>query len=756
MRVLLLIALAGMAMLCAAERPKIGLVLSGGGARGGAHLGIIRVFEEHRIPIDAIVGTSMGAFVGGLYASGLSVNRIESLLTDTDWNRFVSTDYDRRNIPFRRKALQRDFPGNMHLGIDAANTFSMASGLFRRQYMLQFLKSLTFPVSDRNDFDHLPIPFRAVATDLDNGETAVLSQGSLAKSIYASLAIPGVFDPIVIDGRTLVDGGISDNLPLDVMRREMDVDVIVVVDISTPFKKKSYESIFDVIGQMTDIMTRRNVEKNLATLQRSEILITPDLKEFSPLDSEAFPTIIRRGEIAAKESLTGPLGSLSMRPEAYRRYRAELDGARRVDECPVIDEVRIDNPTWLNDAAIRSRLHIEPGDRPRFAQVQKELQNIYDMMIFDEVDCRYGDENGSMVMTVAATPSKDVNGRLKFAFGFEDDFNGHSDYSVKMEYLMFGINSYGGEWRNRLTIGIEKLVFTELYQPLDALQRYFVRPRLFYRNKKLYVTPTILTGHDTSAPLDESVSLQARETGGALSLGRNFGNVFKIEGGTVVKQVEPSMDRFIVDGNKTVYEHLSKRQSLVQYYADVESDTFDNPFFPSEGFVFSGRLLRAHTIRNGDTDYTQAYGDVTGALSRGHHTLLMHLKGGKSFDTKNFDAGQDFNAFFTLGGLFNLSGLPTNAVTGDEMLFGALIYRYRITKKGFFGSLSFPLYAGLSAETGDAWYAHYSDNPSLKEDILYAGSAYLAAETPLGPFYFAWGMARGGYHALYLSLGKSF
>ena len=757
MRYVLLICIAAVMFAAAAERPKIGLVLSGGGARGGAHLGVIRVLEEHRIPIDGIVGTSMGAFVGGLYASGLSVRRIQRLLTKTDWNRYLTIDYNRDNMPFRRKALQRDFPGDMHLGIDANNSFSLTSGLFKQQYMLQFLKSLTFPVSDRKDFDHLPIPFRAVATNLDNGDTVVLSKGSLAKSIYASLAIPGAFEPIVIDGKTLVDGGISDNLPLDVMRNEMQMDIIIVVDISTPFtKNKDYGNILDVIGQLTDIMSRRNVESTLATLHSNEILITPDLKGFSPLDSDAFAPIIKRGDAAAEAAYAKRLSPLSVSDDAYSRYRTRLASVRRIDECPVIDKIKIDNTTWLNDAVIRDRLQVHPGEQPRFTQIQRNVESIYDMMIFDEVDCRYQDVNGSHVMTITATPSRDVNGRLKFAFGFEDDFNGHSDYSVKAEYLMFGLNSYGGEWRSRFSIGIEKLIYTELYQPLDPLQRFYIRPRLFYRDKKVYVTPSIFASHETHADLDQSLPIRARETGAAFGLGGIIGNSVGLEAGATLKEVNPSVDRFVKDGNGSYFETTSARQSLVSYYFDFDVDTFDNPFFPSRGYVVSASLKRTHTIKNGDTDYSSFFGALTGVYSRDRHSLLFKIKGGKSFNTKNFDEGQDFNAFYTLGGLFNLSGLPTNAVTGDEMLFGALIYRYRITKKGFFGNLSFPLYAGASMEMGDAWYAHYTGNDALKENILKAGSVYLAADTLLGPFYFAWGMTEGGYHTLYLSLGKSF
>jgi len=757
LRLLIVLFLAALT-LEAAGRPKVGLVLSGGGARGAAHLGVLRVLERHRIPVDGIVGTSMGAFVGGLYASGMSVDAIETLLETTPWEEYISTDYNRKQIPFRRKKLQRDFPGNLKIGIDANGSLSTRSGLFKRQYMLQFLRAKTFPVSNIRDFDRLPIPFRAVATDLDNGRSVVLAEGSLAKSIYASLSIPGAFEPIVIGGRTLVDGGMSDNLPVDVMRREMKMDVIIVVDITTPFdSERDYDNFLSVIGQLTDIMSRRNVENNLASLRPDEILITPDLKGFSTLDAGSFSPIIHRGEAAAERTYRALLKPYGLSESAYAAYRRRLRSVPRLDSCPVIDEIRIDNPTWLDNRALLSRLRLKAGERPEFPEVQRDVEKIYNMMIFDEVDCRYDDVNGTEVLTIRTTPSEDVNGQLKFSIGFEDDFNGHSDYSARFEYIMFGINRYGGEWRSRGSIGIERLLYTELYQPLDPLQNFYIRPAIYYRNRKVYVNPAIFTDHQVRTGLDDSVPVQAKEYGGGIAAGVNLGNVARVELGALYKEVEPEVDTFSLDGNLTRYERVSVRQKIFRWTASVEADTFDDPFFPTEGYA--GEIVFSHTYTpdsGTDMTYSQFFGTVTAAFTRDAHTVLMKVAGGKTFDTEDFDETQDFNSFFTLGGLFNLSGLPTNAVTGDEMLFGSLIYRYRLTEKDFFGSLGFPLYAGGSFETGDAWYTHYTENRALRENILTSGSLFLAADTVLGPFYFAVGATEGGYHTLYLSLGKSF
>jgi NTE family protein len=738
-----------------AERPKIGLVLSGGGARGGAHLGVIKEFEKYRIPIDAIVGTSMGAFVGGLYASGMSSAEIEKMLTTTQWSKYIAIDYDRKEIPFRRKRLQRDFPGSLKVGINKDNDIVLGTGLFKRQQMLGFLKKETHKIAYSKDFDNLRIPFRAVASDLKTGETVVLKSGSLAESIYASIEIPGGFDPIVIDGKTLVDGGVADNLPLDVMRKEMNMDIIVVIDISTPFDKDPrFDNYISILGQLSDILMRKNVEQTIASMRKNEILITPDLEGYTPLDSDKYPEIIKIGEETIEKDYDSKLSQLSLDKDAYDEYSRQINSFA-VHACPIIDKIEIDNNTYLNDTVIRKHLHVKPGDKIDYDQLDSDMQSIYNMMIFDDVKCDLSGKDGVNTLKITTEPSWDVNGQLKFAFGFEDDFSGRSDYSVKFEYIMFGLNSYGGEWRNRFTIGIEKLIYTELYQPLDALQRWYIRPNLFYRDKKIYVSPTILTTHKIKADLDDSIPLQAREYGGEVGLGFNISNDFQFEVGLTGKIVNPKMNVIYEDANGTRYDEKKAKQDIVEMYASLKMDSFDDAYFPTQGYEGELAFLTQLTKMGSEADFSQLYGEITAAFSYKHHTILPTLKIGTTYKADDFDNAQDFSAFYTLGGLFNLSGLPTNAISGDHVVFASLLYRYRITEDNFFGTLGMPVYAGFSMEVGDTWYREFGNTIDNK-DLIYAGSTYLSANTFLGAFYLGFGVAEGGYYSLHLSLGKTF
>lgn len=739
------------------KRPRIGLVLSGGGARGGAHLGVIKAFERHNIPIDAIVGTSMGAFVGGLYASGMSSSEIDRTLTTMDWTKVITVDYDRTKIPFRRKKLQRSFPGNAMVGINADHEIVFGPGLFKRQNMLKFLKDATYNVKNVRNFDELRIPFRAVASRLEDGDTIVLREGSLADSIYASLAIPGGFDPITINGEVLVDGGVADNLPLDVMRREMQVDYIVAVDISTPYDEHAkFDNYISVMGQLVNILMRKNVEETIAGMEgrENELLIVPDLTGYTALDADKYPQIIAIGEAKAEEVYNSELSPLSLYEKEYYQYLADRPQPKKY-VSPVIDKIEIDNDTFLNDEMIRSLLHVKLGEPLDHKELDKDIEAIYNLMLFDDVTYKVAQQNGVNVLHIITTPSWDINGQIKFSIGFEDNFKGHSDYSVRLEYRKFGLNSYAGEWRTRFAFGQENLLYTELYQPLDPYGTFFVRPTLFYSNKKLYVTPELLVGDVVETDLDQSTTLQAREYGGSLGLGVNISDDLRIEAGGILKRVNPSTDFFIIDTatGSIYYETASPKANVFNIYAELEYDSLDNAFFPRSGHRADFKYLYTNQFSDPSAEFSQYFINMAGAYTLGRHTFSPRLEFGRTFDATDLGSSEDFSNYYTLGGMFNLSGLPSNAISGNNSLFGAVVYRYRLTQDGFFGSLSVPLYTGVSIETGTAWYG---TSGFSTDSLLYSGSAYIAADTILGPFYLGVGTTEFDYYNFYISLGQSF
>ena len=216
-------------------RPRVGLVLSGGGARGAAHVGVLKVLEDMHVPIDAIAGTSMGAVVGGLYASGLNARQIEKLMTSINWQDAFRDRPSREDLTLRRKQEDETFLVKFPLGLRGGHVV-LPRGLIQGQRLIETLRRLTLPVARISDFDQLPTPFRAVATDLETGEAVVMGSGDLTSAMRASLSGPGVFSPVEREGRLLVDGGIADNVPVDIARA-MGVDVVIVVDVGFPLLK---------------------------------------------------------------------------------------------------------------------------------------------------------------------------------------------------------------------------------------------------------------------------------------------------------------------------------------------------------------------------------------------------------------------------------------------------------------------------------------------------------------------------------------
>src|SRR5450631_1481507 len=255
-------------------RPRICLVLSGGGARGIAHIGVLKVLEELKIPIDCIAGTSMGAVVGGLYASGMNAREIEATMRSVDWQEAFRDTPPRRDLAFRRKQDDRNFLVRLPLGLKHGQIL-LPKGFIQGQKLQETLRQLTLPFSNSTDFDLLPTPFRAVATDLETGNAVLLDRGDLAIAMRASISAPGVFAPVEMNDRLLVDGGLAENLPINVARA-MHADILIVSDVSFPLQPRAeLDSALSISNQMLAILVRKDTDRQRAALTAQDVLIEP-------------------------------------------------------------------------------------------------------------------------------------------------------------------------------------------------------------------------------------------------------------------------------------------------------------------------------------------------------------------------------------------------------------------------------------------------------------------------------------------------
>jgi NTE family protein len=455
-----------------APRTRIGLVLSGGGARGFAHVGVLEVLEELRIPIDLIAGTSMGAVVGGLYAQGLSPRELVSVVEDIDWTTAFDDAPPRRELSFRRKRDDFDFLTNLRLYIKDWR-IALPKGLIEGQKITNILGELTLPAATVRDFDELAIPFRAVASDADTGEAVILADGSLARAIRASMAIPGIFSPVELDDRLLVDGGVSKNLPVDVAR-DLGADVIIAVDIGTsPADSPGVTSALSIGGQTLTVLMYRNTREQIALLGAGDVLIQPDMSGITTASFEKGREGIERGA-AATRSMAAALNRFSVSREAFDAWLERRAAVPRAP--PVIDSVRLDNRSPLSDRVIQRRLHAQTGEPLDVKRLQGDLAALYGEGVFDRVIFSVDETERGRELVVHAIGKETGRNFLRFGLNLETNFQSESLFNLGVLGTRMPVNGLGAELRTRVQVGENSGAQAEYYQPLDYGSRFFVSP----------------------------------------------------------------------------------------------------------------------------------------------------------------------------------------------------------------------------------------------------------------------------------------
>ena len=358
------------------------MVLSGGGARGMAHIGVLKILDELKVPIDCIAGTSMGAIVGGLYASGMTVEQIESTMLSVDWQEAFHDAPPRRDLTFRRKQDDRNFLVTWPLGLKHGKIL-LPKGFIQGQKLQETLRQLTLPFSKSTDFDQLPTPFRAVATDLETGNAVVMGEGDLSIAMRASVSAPGVFAPVELNGRLLVDGGLAENLPVDVARA-MHADILIVSDVSFPLQPRAaLDSALSISNQMLAILVRKDSDRQRASLGSRDVLIQPDLGLTPSTAFNAAATVISRGEDAARADRAA-LEAYGVGDAAYREYLARR-GAREPG-LPPIKFVRVDPQSKRYEKTILAEMQPLVGKPLDPNEVGKRITELYGLGMFETLD----------------------------------------------------------------------------------------------------------------------------------------------------------------------------------------------------------------------------------------------------------------------------------------------------------------------------------------------------------------------------------
>ncbi len=720
---LLLLLLAAWPVMANGTPPKIGLVLSGGGARGMAHIGVLKALEEMQVPISCIAGTSMGAIVGGLYASGYSPDEIEELVRSTNWNEAFTDRPPRQYQTMRQKQLDSSFLIPHRVGMNSGE-IQLPLGAVEGQHLDQILHRAMLVAKDVDDFDALPIPFRAVATDLVTGQEVVLSEGSLPDALRASMSIPGVFAPVELDGRLLVDGGMANNLPISVAR-ELCADVVIAVDISSPLLgKEDLTSVLSVTEQMTNFLTRKNVEQQLATLQPGDVLVVPVLDGFSSMDFEDALSIVQNGYDSTMQQ-QAPLALLGL--EGHDRYRGMASIEETAARPFVVNFIEINNNSVINDEIIRSRLDVDVGQPLNLRKLERSLDDVYSIDVFQTVSYdlvrRDDGETGVAINARARTWGPNY---LQFGLRVSDDFSGNSDYTLGAAYTRNALNSLGGELRVDFTVGQEDLFEFDFYQPIDKSARWFVEPRVYYSRDIL------------NAFLDDQLrdQVELQGPGTAIALGRNLNS-------SNVLKAEYRFGRGDIDVILGSDELVTDKIRIGELNLVHEHDSLDNLWFPTQGFKSKLGYRYSSEDLGSSADYEQAFGEFSGAMSLGKNALLLNLEAGYSFDDYI-----PLERWWELGGFGRLSGLIPEQLAGQNYGLASLAYTRRLNDIELA-----PVYAGFTLEAGNVW----DDRSDFAlDDLVYAGSMFLGVDTPIGPFFLAWGRADTGESTFYFYLGNPY
>jgi len=719
-----------LALLCvlaaplAAARDKIGLVLGGGGARGAAHIGVLRAIERERIPIDYIAGTSMGAIIGSLYASGYTVDEIQAILDEMDWGDVFRDGETRDAMPMREKELDQAqlIPQEIGIGRDGVK---LPPSIVIGQKFNIVLRRLLVQTEERIDFDALPIPFRCVATDVGKASEVVFRGGDLTAAVLASASIPGAFAPVRYDGRMLVDGMVTNNIPVDVARN-MGADRLIVVNVSEPLlPEDKLGSPVSVLMQVLSALVDRESARVLATLTAQDVELRPDMPGIASLDFAKVGDAVRAGE-AAVEARIGALRALAVSPEEFAAHRATQ--ARRPIGNPRIEFVEVRRDSSRTAGLVRDRLGVQEGKEFDLDTVTEQIGRAFGGGTYERVDYRLEERDGEYGLIVKPVDKSWGPTYLRMGLQFEDDFAGRDDYQFNAEVRMTGLSSTGAEWRNLVQLGRESGITSEFYAPFGALGRWFIAPQLQY----LALNQPLRLG-------DFEIARYRIETSsGELRFGRDFGGNTRL---SLVATRAHDRGKLLV-GDPSLVESL--RADIAGIRAQFLYDSLDNVAFPTRGL----RLEASYGW------FREAFGaEERGDLARlawdqamtfGRNTFSVGARASVSTDSISA-----YSTMANLGGLTYLSGYGEDQLIGNQMVFGRLMY-YRS-----FGSteslIRMPLFVGASFEAGNVW-EQFEDIAA--RDLIRAGSVFVGMPLPLGPLRFGFGYAEGGEQSFYLTFGS--
>jgi len=699
-------------------------VLGGGGARGGAHVGVLKVLDELRVPIDCVAGTSMGALVGGTFASGMAPEEIERRLGDIDWAAAISMAGWRDEKPLQRKLSGTTYSNNIELSVWGGELHG-SGGFIPSQQVEAEIRQLVGGARRTRDFDRLPIPFRAVATDLKSSTMVVLGEGDLAEAMRASMAVPGLFAPVARADQVLADGGMIRNLPIDV-GRDLCADVVIAVAVQVPVPDaEELQSLFTTAGRSIDVVTEANEKAQLATLGPDDVPILVPIGEIRAVDFDRVMETIPLGAASAR-SVADRLSRYALPEAEYRQWRARL--TRPAASAVEIAAIEFRPLRHATAEYLATRLQTRVGDRVTPVELEADMSRVFASGDFQRVDYRLiPRRDGRVRLVIDAIEKRGNTDFISFDLGIAGSAGGDALIALRADHRREWVNERGGQWRNVLQLGQLSEAGTAFYQPLDTAQRYYVETFIGGRRSL----------EDIFIDGDRIESYRLLEAGMGLDVGINFGNSGRLHAGLRMGTADFNLDT----GALGLLDEERTRDN--GFLVGGLYDTRDSAYLPTRGTFAQFQYRHANRWLNGEQSYRQIEGVVGHTLYWRGQVLQLTAGTGHTL-SGDLPSYRDFR----IGGARSFPAVQRGELRSEGYWAGSATWLLPVAEiQALFGQF---FYSGLGVHS----LRILDPIDGGGDQSIFGLSFTLGARTPVGPLMLTLGAADNDSVELHLALGR--
>jgi NTE family protein len=700
-------------------RPRIGLVLGGGGARGAAHIGVLEVLERLRVPVDCVAGTSMGALIAGAWVAGKSPAQLRVAMAEADWGDMFQDNPEYSELDFRNKrTMQRFLPGS-EMGIQHGGVVTPPGFLLGQKIKL-FLNRLVHADRGETEIEKLPLPLSLIAADIGTGERVVYRDGSLAQAMRASMSVPGLIAPAHYRDRRLVDGGLVDNLPVGEVRSLCRAEKVIAVDVGTPpLPGDQVSGMLGVAAQFITLLTQQNVNASVATLRAGDIYIQPKLDGIASSDFERHADAIGSGRDAA-QAVAAALSRLSLDEAAYAQWQRGVRGP--APALPRVDDVEIAGLIHADRALLQRHLEQHVGQPLDPVALNRDLMRAYGDGYYETVDYTVQSINGRHLLRVMPVEKSWGPDYVRFGAQLDSSLQQGAAFQLRGGYQKTWINDRGGELLVTGEVGRLAGAGVEFFQPLTVGQGWFLDAAAAHARERIDL-------YNEDQRISEYLSSQTRLD---LMTGYSLPRLGQLRAGWRWSRATRSLQT----GIDILALYRSRPASGAQVTLDL--DRFDRLYFPRKGWAVQASWFEAS--RGG---YAMQKLDLRGAVP-----LEDFVLGGRLSWVGSYRGELPLRDAGTLGGFLNLTGYSTNQFIGDHVAYAHLRAERIIGRlpMGLRGDMR----VGLALEAGKLLDPY---TPMKHTDWLGSLALYLGGETPFGPVYVGLGRGRGASYNAYLFLG---